>query len=72
MNTPTPPNTSQDYDRHHQQNHIAKNPRTTKDASSINKDEIKKYAKEDKRNIAREDHTHFTTRHDTKPGGDKD
>jgi hypothetical protein len=64
MSNKSPENTSQDYDRKHAQDHISQNPRTAKDNSSINKDELKQYPKEDKREVAREEHTHFTNRSD--------
>ncbi len=66
MTDKQPLNTSQDYDRKHHQDHVSKNPRAAKDPSAINKNEIKQYSKEDKREVAREEHTHFTNRHDSK------
>jgi hypothetical protein len=62
MKNETPANTSQDYDRKHGQDHAAKNPRVSK--GELTKDEIKSYPKQDKREIAREEHTHFTNRTD--------
>jgi len=62
MNTKPSENTSQDYDRKHHQDHISQNSKAAKDMSSVNKDELKDYPKEDKREVAREEHTHFTNR----------
>jgi len=65
MSTKPPENKLQDYDRKHHLGHISKNPRAAKDVSSINKGELKNYPKEDKREVAREEHMHFTNRSDS-------
>jgi len=56
--TSNPQDTSQDYDRKHQHDHITKNPRAAKDLPTAEDNRTI-----DKREIAREEHTnHFTNR----------
>lgn len=55
--------TSQNYDRKHAQNHIANNPRVTKDVQSKEDEYIEDEHIIDKRKEVRHEHTnHFTNR----------
>jgi len=55
-------NTSQDYDRKHNQDHVTKNHKTEK-YNSGKREEVDLFPKEDKRATARHKHTnHFTNR----------
>ena len=56
--TNEPKSTSQDYDRKHQKDRIAENPRAAKDIPNKNDSKVN-----DMRDIARREHTnHFTNR----------